>query len=569
MAVGGVIDQAQRLLSAGRHAEAEGLLRGGLASTPADAAMRLLLARLLAGTGRKPQAIAELEAVVAQAPALRDARLMLARLANELRQPQLAARHARVLVESDARHSEGWSALGMAAFNLGRKREAVDALRRAVALNPAYAAARYNLAAVLVEQERSEEALAEAEAALRHGAAPRGAGLVRARAFVQLDRLDEAERTVLELLAANRHDVDAHGILLRLRQIRGDEDPARELRSAATAPGAPPPVRLALADAERRGGSIPAAERLLRALIGELGPDPRLASSLATVLQEAGRPNEALESARAALRALPDEVGIAENFVATALSAGAPAEALTVVEKFRALRPLDQRWITYRIDIARLLDEAEFASWYDAATVVHTIDLPAPRGFASMASFLGALEPALQALHRQRNHPLDQSPRTGTQTSRNLLVQPGPEIAALLDCLREALAEMQQALGHDAAHPFRARNLSPAHIIGCWSVRLRRGGFHVNHIHPEGWISSACYVSVPAEVADTEARSGWLKFGEPRFPVPGLEPFAWVQPAPGRLVLFPSYLWHGTNAISGDVPRMSVAFDALPEGELA
>ena len=74
--------------------------------------------------------------------------------------------------------------------------------------------------------------------------------------------------------------------------------------------------------------------------------------------------------------------------------------------------------------------------------------------------------------------------------------------------------------------------------------------------------------SVPGEVDDSTQRSGWLKFGEPRFAVPRLGPFLEVQPRPGRLVLFPSYLWHGTNALRGDSPRMSVAFDAVPRAEL-
>jgi hypothetical protein len=29
-------------------------------------------------------------------------------------------------------------------------------------------------------------------------------------------------------------------------------------------------------------------------------------------------------------------------------------------------------------------------------------------------------------------------------------------------------------------------------------------------------------------------------------------------------VLFPSYFWHGTTAIHGEIPRTTIAFDALP-----
>ena len=109
------------------------------------------------------------------------------------------------------------------------------------------------------------------------------------------------------------------------------------------------------------------------------------------------------------------------------------------------------------------------------------------------------------------------------------------------------------------------RNVGDLKMTGCWSVRLKKGGFHVNHVHPEGWISSAYYAEVPAEVSDQQKRCGWIKFGEPRYPVPGATPEKFVQPEAGSLVLFPSYMWHGTTAIHGDQPRMTIAFDAIAE----
>ena len=66
------------------------------------------------------------------------------------------------------------------------------------------------------------------------------------------------------------------------------------------------------------------------------GPEPMLLSSLTTVLQESGRTSEALDAARASIARLPDDAVVAENFVVAALCAGATAEALPVVEKFRA-----------------------------------------------------------------------------------------------------------------------------------------------------------------------------------------------------------------------------------------
>jgi hypothetical protein len=101
---------------------------------------------------------------------------------------------------------------------------------------------------------------------------------------------------------------------------------------------------------------------------------------------------------------------------------------------------------------------------------------------------------------------------------------------------------------------------------GCWSVRLVQGGSHVNHIHPEGWISSAFYVVVPPSVRpESNSQGGWITFGAPYFPIEGLSPERSVCPKPGRLVLFPSYMWHGVNPFPDEAERISVAFDLVPE----
>src|SRR5690606_34229640 len=135
---------------------------------------------------------------------------------------------------------------------------------------------------------------------------------------------------------------------------------------------------------------------------------------------------------------------------------------------------------------------------------------------------------------------------------------------ALLQTFRAPIEDYRAHVGQRADHPLTARNHGPVQVQGCWSVRLHSGGFHVNHVHPQGWISSACYLSVPDEAQDADRKAGWLKFGEVRYPAPGAGPERFVQPRPGRLVLFPSYMWHGTNPIIGPGPRVTVAFDAAP-----
>jgi len=91
------------------------------------------------------------------------------------------------------------------------------------------------------------------------------------------------------------------------------------------------------------------------------------------------------------------------------------------------------------------------------------------------------------------------------------------------------------------------------------------GRHHVNHVHPRGWISSAYYVSVPDETASGKGKAGWLKFGEPPIrTAPELLPEKWVQPKAGMVVLFPSFLWHGTAPIHDGSVRVTAPFDVVP-----
>ena len=44
---------------------------------------------------------------------------------------------------------------------------------------------------------------------------------------------------------------------------------------------------------------------------------------------------------------------------------------------------------------------------------------------------------------------------------------------------------------------------------------------------------------------------------------PRLQAEHWIQPEPGMLVLFPSYMWHGTAPFFSDETRLTCAFDLV------
>lgn len=173
---------------------------------------------------------------------------------------------------------------------------------------------------------------------------------------------------------------------------------------------------------------------------------------------------------------------------------------------------------------------------------------------------LAAAAGGLRALHRTRAAPPAQSLRGGTQTRGALHLRGDPALAPLFAAFAGALDAYRGRLaGLGPDHPlFALTHRSPA-ITASWSVRLSGGGFHVPHMHSEGLLSSACHLVVPEPC---EAGEGALELGRPPRDIAlDLEPLARFDPAPGRLVLFPSFLYHSTQPFARG-ERLTAVFDA-------
>lgn len=202
------------------------------------------------------------------------------------------------------------------------------------------------------------------------------------------------------------------------------------------------------------------------------------------------------------------------------------------------------------------------SDWFHRGTALigtHDLDY-SPADLQSLAG-------VLRALHRSSGPPLGQSPRGGTQTPGPLLKRFEPEIRQLRQKLKQAVRQYIETLpAPDPRHPFLGRPRRAFWFEGAWSIRLRPGGLHLSHIHSHGWISSALYVDVPNDLADSPGQEGWLQFGVPLLPegeVAG-EPLRVIPPVNGRLALFPSIFWHGTKPFHEGEQRLTVAFDVVP-----
>lgn len=544
-------------------ADGERLLRQSIALEPGQPEFKSNLAHLLRRSGRHKQAEALYREALQLDPKQKSARVGLIRALSDQREHALAESEARTLLAANERDSTAWSLLAMTLREQMRLPEAEQAYRRAIQVAPGEPQLHHNLGSVLNRMDRAEEALQSLERAQSLGLGGFQLVFNRGIALTQLLRLDDAERAFEQAVAFNPLDGEAHVNLARVRFMRGDPNYSRSIAETA-ANRSDPNLQILLSLVLRRAGDLQRAESMLRDVIHRHGPSPDASAALAEVLLECGRLKEAEAAAIEAAAARPDDARFCDILVSILLSRGRAQDALPFIKRQRILNPLGQSWIAYEATTARVLGEPLYQELYDYDRLVRTYDIEAPVGWSSMRELNDALLSVLNSRHAFAKHPLDQSVRNGSQTARNLLTESDPAIRSILDIFQVPLQDYQQRIGFDRRHPLTARNTGAATIVGAWSVQLRREGYHVNHVHPDGWISSAYYIAVPDEVRDENLMSGWLKFAEPRFAVPGATAEGVIQPSPGRLVLFPSYMWHGTNPIHGSEPRTTIAFDAVP-----
>jgi uncharacterized protein (TIGR02466 family) len=92
-----------------------------------------------------------------------------------------------------------------------------------------------------------------------------------------------------------------------------------------------------------------------------------------------------------------------------------------------------------------------------------------------------------------------------------------------------------------------------------WVNLLKGGGHHSGHIHPHSLISGTFYVEVPSG-------AGAIRFEDPRLPLMMAAPqrpesFVTIQPRPGLLLMWESWLRHEVLAGNGRGERLSISFN--------
>jgi uncharacterized protein (TIGR02466 family) len=242
------------------------------------------------------------------------------------------------------------------------------------------------------------------------------------------------------------------------------------------------------------------------------------------------------------------------------------AAAIEVIERLLDQDANQQYWLALLETALRIVDPEKHRRLFFDAVPFQVVDLGDSVGNAELFRLNTLLEVWLNDQHCFQRAPLGQSVLDGTQTAGNLFDLSFSPLNRLWRVLeQEILSFLQTTPGFGGVY-FDGRKTGGVRLESSWSIKVAELGHHVPHVHSKGWLSCVYYVSVPEAIEQRNGENeGFLGLGRPGVTVPShLAPSAFVEPKPGRLVVFPSYLWHETVAFIGKGERMVIAFDVLP-----
>ena len=275
---------------------------------------------------------------------------------------------------------------------------------------------------------------------------------------------------------------------------------------------------------------------------------------------------EAVEALRRATALAPELIQAHGNLASALMDLGRPAEALEACEAGLLRNPSDSYALaTKAIALAETGDRAQLKRLIDFESLLEVRTLPPPAGYVDIEAFNDALEEAVLAHSSLRLDPNHRSCHFADQTD-DIFLEAAEPFAALERMIRIAATEYCSKLSPGAEQTFLANPAPKTELVG-WATVMRAQGHQSAHIHPTSWLSGVYYPRVPGLVkhGDNEHK-GWIEFGRPpeHYPVTKEPEITFVEPVEGKLVLFPSYLYHRTVPYEDDALRISIAFDFDP-----
>ncbi len=152
----------------------------------------------------------------------------------------------------------------------------------------------------------------------------------------------------------------------------------------------------------------------------------------------------------------------------------------------------------------------------------------------------------------------------GVQSSGNLFKRQEPSFRALGQLVEAAIERYRQTFSGEQCVFVKAFP-KKTEFASSWYVRMRQGGHLTSHIHEDGWVSGALYLSLPTDKKHEHEGSIELSTHGDDYPKKHDNfPTKTIAPAVGDIVMFPSSVFHRTLPFSSNEERICIAFDLKP-----
>lgn len=158
----------------------------------------------------------------------------------------------------------------------------------------------------------------------------------------------------------------------------------------------------------------------------------------------------------------------------------------------------------------------------------------------------------------------DRGDMTVDYLAENLFAASTPATEWLKKCIDKTVADFLKHLGINYAVEWSVQG---------WANVNRRGDYHNLHNHPHSYLSGTYYVKVPQQPAGyrSDLNPASISFFDPR-PQANMgaiasdgqiDPELRIDPVPGLILLWPSFLHHLVHPNLSDDLRVSVSFNVL------
>lgn len=293
--------------------------------------------------------------------------------------------------------------------------------------------------------------------------------------------------------------------------------------------------------------------------------DSEVLVGLGKSLQDAGRVTEAASTFARAVDANPHDPEAISNLAIALIQGDEAEDAVAACDVFLAHHPASTSVLAAKsVALNECGQTVAVKQLVDLDRYVTPLRHERAPSFKTIDAFNAAMVEHVSAHPTLIVSPSSHATRLGKHTA-DLTVKPKGPVAAFEKMIGNGIDEFVQRLGSDSDLPFIAHRPRKWHLA-IWAIVLEGEGYQIPHIHRSAWLSGVYYAQVPDIVQD-EGQAGWIEFGEPEPDYHSSVPSVTrrIQPEPGLMVLFPSYIFHRTIPFESDQTRISIAFDVVPE----